>query len=264
MSIHPLEKYFENLIQLMDTNGKLVVWGPVVPLSMKGLLLRGICRLPKQPSQTTKPNHTSNGRILFVPPKKTKTLEDLEVNSRTITWNPKLPFLNGCFSWMIPNRHFHPLKHGCLGVPSINKRNPPIFVGWWKRFPIQIPKKSKGDKQKHGETHSRKIARNRQTPKRNTPEPRRNWHSRRRGHWNGRGSPSYISPRGRRVDKARRFGRWCAKRFQSETQSFWGVGRCWIFTRLFRGQWTEKAISAIRGFRKNMPAVLMCFFGRNS
>ena len=34
-------KNFKNLIQLMDTNGKLVVWGPVVPLSMKRTVTSG-------------------------------------------------------------------------------------------------------------------------------------------------------------------------------------------------------------------------------
>ena len=85
-------------------------------------------------------------------------------------------------------------------------------------------------------------------PKRNTPWPRRNWHSRRRGHWNGKGSPSYISPR---VVEARRLREMMRQAFPvGFPQSFWGVGRFWIFTPLFREKWTEKAISAIRGFWK--------------
>ena len=38
------------------------------------------------------------------------------------TWNPKQPFINGCFNWMIPNLFIengcftkHPFKTGCLG-----------------------------------------------------------------------------------------------------------------------------------------------------
>ncbi len=38
------------------------------------------------------------------------------------TWNPKQPFINGCFNWMIPNLYIgngcftkHPFLNGCLG-----------------------------------------------------------------------------------------------------------------------------------------------------
>ena len=38
------------------------------------------------------------------------------------TWNPKHPFINGCFNWMIPNLYIgngcftkHPCLTGCLG-----------------------------------------------------------------------------------------------------------------------------------------------------
>ena len=38
------------------------------------------------------------------------------------TWNPKHPFINGCFNWMIPNLcigngcfNKHPINNGCLG-----------------------------------------------------------------------------------------------------------------------------------------------------
>ena len=38
------------------------------------------------------------------------------------TWNPKQPFIHGCFSWMIPNLYIengcftkHPFINGCLG-----------------------------------------------------------------------------------------------------------------------------------------------------
>ncbi len=38
------------------------------------------------------------------------------------TWNPKQPFINGCFNWMIPNHYMkngcltkHPIKNCCLG-----------------------------------------------------------------------------------------------------------------------------------------------------
>ena len=38
------------------------------------------------------------------------------------TWNPKQPFINGCFNWMIPNFYIgngcftkHPFFTGCLG-----------------------------------------------------------------------------------------------------------------------------------------------------
>ena len=40
----------------------------------------------------------------------------------TSTWNLKRLFINGCFSWMIPNLYIknggftkHPFKTGCLG-----------------------------------------------------------------------------------------------------------------------------------------------------
>ena len=42
------------------------------------------------------------------------------------TWNSKQPFINGCFSWMIPNLYMengcftkHPLKNWLFGVPGI-------------------------------------------------------------------------------------------------------------------------------------------------
>ena len=53
--------------------------------------------------------------------------EDFIVDARRIgcAWYPKHPFLNGCFSWMIPNLYSrngcftkHPLKHGCLGFQA--------------------------------------------------------------------------------------------------------------------------------------------------
>ena len=40
----------------------------------------------------------------------------------THSWNPKQPFINGCFNWMIPNLYIengcftkHPFINGCLG-----------------------------------------------------------------------------------------------------------------------------------------------------
>ena len=45
---------------------------------------------------------------------------------KTSTWNPKHPFINGCFNWMIPNLYIengcfskHPFINGCFGVPGI-------------------------------------------------------------------------------------------------------------------------------------------------
>ena len=42
--------------------------------------------------------------------------------SMILNWNPKQPFINGCFNWMIPNLYIgngcftkHPFKTGCLG-----------------------------------------------------------------------------------------------------------------------------------------------------
>ena len=44
----------------------------------------------------------------------------------TYTWNPKQPFINGCFSWMIPNLYLengcftkHPFVNGCLGLQAV-------------------------------------------------------------------------------------------------------------------------------------------------
>ena len=49
------------------------------------------------------------------PPTKTST-----------TWNPKQPFFNGCFNWMIPNLYIgngcftkHPFINGCLGFQAL-------------------------------------------------------------------------------------------------------------------------------------------------
>ena len=42
------------------------------------------------------------------------------------TWNPKQPFINGCFNWMIPNLYIengcftkHPFINGCLGFQVV-------------------------------------------------------------------------------------------------------------------------------------------------
>ena len=42
------------------------------------------------------------------------------------TWNPKQPFIDGCFSWMIPNLYIengcftkHPFINGCLGFQGV-------------------------------------------------------------------------------------------------------------------------------------------------
>ena len=54
------------------------------------------------------------------------------------TWNPKQPFLNGCFNWMIPNLYIengcctkHPFINGCLGfqvdIQSIFGVSPDVF-----------------------------------------------------------------------------------------------------------------------------------------
>ena len=46
------------------------------------------------------------------------------------TWNPKQPFINGCFNWVIPNLYIengcftkHPFINGCLGFQEIIKKN---------------------------------------------------------------------------------------------------------------------------------------------
>ena len=43
-----------------------------------------------------------------------------------ISWNPKQPFINGCFNWMIPNLYIgngcftkHLFINGCLGFQAI-------------------------------------------------------------------------------------------------------------------------------------------------
>ena len=45
----------------------------------------------------------------------------------TTAWNPKQPFINGCFNWMIPNLYIgngcftkHPFSTGCLGFQAGN------------------------------------------------------------------------------------------------------------------------------------------------
>ena len=51
------------------------------------------------------------------------------------TWNPKQPFINGCFNWMIQNLYMgngcltkHPLKTGCLEFQvCINKYGPMVL-----------------------------------------------------------------------------------------------------------------------------------------
>ena len=42
------------------------------------------------------------------------------------TWNPKQPFINGCFNWMIPNLYVendcftkHPFTNACLGFQAL-------------------------------------------------------------------------------------------------------------------------------------------------
>ena len=58
----------------------------------------------------------------------------LENSSKTShlssAWNPKQPFINGCFNWMIHSKSLyiengcftkHPLKNGCLGYQALKK-----------------------------------------------------------------------------------------------------------------------------------------------
>ncbi len=47
-------------------------------------------------------------------------------SSKRGTWNPKQPFINGCFNWMIPNLYIgngcftkHPFLNGCLGFQVV-------------------------------------------------------------------------------------------------------------------------------------------------
>ena len=52
---------------------------------------------------------------------------------KTPTWNPKQPFINGCFNWMIPNLYIengcftkHPFINGCSGF-QVGKISSPIY-----------------------------------------------------------------------------------------------------------------------------------------
>ena len=62
--------------------------------------------------------HFASVTINFQPPNLLgKTLENI---NHIDTWNPKRPFINGCFNWMIPN---HYIKNGCFTKhPSINDK----------------------------------------------------------------------------------------------------------------------------------------------
>ena len=49
-------------------------------------------------------------------------LKNVDLVLFSIAWNPKQPFINGCFNWMIPNLYIeygcftkHPFINGCLG-----------------------------------------------------------------------------------------------------------------------------------------------------
>ena len=53
------------------------------------------------------------------------------------TWNPKQPFINGCFNWMIPNHYIkndcftkHPFINGCLGFQVLTNRFFPWKSQW--------------------------------------------------------------------------------------------------------------------------------------
>ena len=58
------------------------------------------------------------------------------------TWNPKQPFINGCFKWMIPNLYIrngcfikHLFINGCLGFQALtNWDDPPSIVGIVKKL----------------------------------------------------------------------------------------------------------------------------------
>ena len=59
------------------------------------------------------------GNRYFFP--KILVIESCKLGCRS-TWNPKQPFINGCFNWMIPNLYIgngcftkHPFLNGCLG-----------------------------------------------------------------------------------------------------------------------------------------------------
>ena len=67
-----------------------------------------------QPSFTQQPTVRTGGWHLFV-----------SRNFLATTWNPKQPFTNGCFNWMIPNPDIengcftkHPFINGCLGFQA--------------------------------------------------------------------------------------------------------------------------------------------------
>ncbi len=56
------------------------------------------------------------------------------------TWNPKQPFINGCFNWMIPNLYIgngcftkHPFINGCLGFQALK----PIKNKWNKKTQLK-------------------------------------------------------------------------------------------------------------------------------
>ena len=57
------------------------------------------------------------------------------------SWNPKHPFINGCFNWMIPNLYIgngcftkHPFINGCLGFQDKENLSSPNSPGSVERF----------------------------------------------------------------------------------------------------------------------------------
>ena len=66
------------------------------------------------------------------------------------TWNPKQPFINGCFNWMIPNLYIengcftkHPFINGCLGFQELEQcfKTLQVIQNTWPNFipnPLEV------------------------------------------------------------------------------------------------------------------------------
>ena len=80
-----------------------------------------ICQSPSEPARGGK--HTKDTGAYDIPfPCVGLFSKAVIFEERIHTWNPKQPFINGCFNWMIPNLYIesgcftkHPFINGCLG-----------------------------------------------------------------------------------------------------------------------------------------------------
>ena len=94
----------------------------------RGVLLR---TLPKTNSSSFRIGN-SKGKVVFQP----SILQGL---CYLQAWNPKQPFINGCFNWMIPNLDIgngcftkHPFINGCLGFQE--GVNSPLLFRFQQQF----------------------------------------------------------------------------------------------------------------------------------